>query len=116
MTHATIVLVFLLLQVSLSCAAADTLEEFSAYYSATTNGIRGTAERHLVQLTQHSYRLSVSLEAKLRGLKIGALEQAKYGLSSLAWCRDAAPMRRSIVSAAAHCLRDADVAKRNSLR
>lgn len=82
MTHATIVLVFLLLQVSLSCAAADTLEEFSAYYSATTNGIRGTAERHLVQLTQHSYRLSVSLEAKLGGLKIGALEQAsEFGFS-----------------------------------
>ena len=76
MTHATIFLVFLLLQVSLCSAAADTLEEFSAYYSATTNGIRGTAERHLVKLKENSYRLSVSLEAKLGGLEIGDLEQA----------------------------------------
>ena len=76
MTHATIVLVFLLLQVSLSSAAADTLEEFSAYYSATTNGIRGTAERHLVKLKENSYRLNISLEAKLGGLEIGDLEQA----------------------------------------
>ena len=76
MKHATIVLVLLLLQVSLCSAAADTLEEFSAYYSATTNGIRGTAERHLVKLQENSYRLSVSLEAKLGGLEIGDLEQA----------------------------------------
>ena len=76
MTHATIVLAFLLLQVSLASAAADTLEEFSAYYSATTNGIHGTAERHLVKLKENSYRLSVSLEAKLGGLEIGDLEQA----------------------------------------
>ena len=76
MTHATIVLVFLLLQVSLCSAAADTPEEFSAYYSATTNGIRGTAERHLVKLKENSYRLSVFLEAKLGGLEIGDLEQA----------------------------------------
>ena len=57
-------------------AAADTLGEFSAYYSATTNGIRGTAERHLVKLKENSYRLNVSLEAKLGGLEIGDLEQA----------------------------------------
>ena len=76
MTNATIVLVFLLLQVSLCSAAADTLEEFSAYYSATTNGIRGTAERHLVKLKENNYRLNVSLEAKLGGLEVGDLEQA----------------------------------------
>ena len=76
MTHATIALVFLLLQVSLSSAAADTLEEFSAYYSATTNGIHGTAELHLVKLTENSYQLNASLEAKLGGLEIGDLEQA----------------------------------------
>ena len=76
MTHATIVLMLLLLQFSVSGATADTLEEFSAYYSATTNGIRGAAERHLVKLTERSYRLSVSLEAKLGGLEIGDLEQA----------------------------------------
>ena len=45
------------------------------HYSATTNGIRGTAE-HLVRLTDHNYRLNVSLEAKLGGLEIGELEQA----------------------------------------
>ena len=76
MTNATIALMLLLLQVSLSGATADTLEEFSAYYSATTNGIRGAAERHLVKLTERSYRLNVSLEAKLGGLEIGDLEQA----------------------------------------
>ncbi len=76
MTHATIALMLLLLQVSLSGATADTLEEFSAYYSATTNGIRGAAERHLVRLTERNYRLNVSLEAKLGGLEIGDLEQA----------------------------------------
>ena len=76
MTHANIALLFLLLQVSLSRATADTLEEFSAYYSATTNGIRGAAERHLVRLTERNYRLNVSLEAKLGGLAIGDLEQA----------------------------------------
>ena len=76
MTHANIALMLLLLQVSLSGATADTLEEFSAYYSATTNGIRGTAERHLVRLTDRNYRLNVSLEAKLGGLEIGDLEQA----------------------------------------
>ena len=76
MTHATIALMLLLLQVSLSGATADTLEEFSAYYSATTNGIHGAAERHLVRLTERNYRLNVSLEAKLGGLEIGDLEQA----------------------------------------
>ena len=76
MTHATFVLVLLLLQVSLSSAAADTLGEFSAYYSATTNGIRGTAERHLVKLKENNYRINVSLEANLGGLEIGDLEQA----------------------------------------
>ena len=76
MTNATIALMLLLLQVSLSGATADTLEEFSTYYSATTNGIRGAAERHLVKLTERSYRLNVSLEAKLGGLEIGDLEQA----------------------------------------
>ena len=76
MTHANTALMLLLLQVSLSGATADTLEEFSAYYSATTNGIRGTAERHLVRLTDRNYRLNVSLEAKIGGLEIGDLEQA----------------------------------------
>ena len=76
MTHATIALMLLLLQFALSGATADTLEEFSAYYSATTAGIRGAAERHLVKLTERSYRLSVSLEAKLGALEIGDLEQA----------------------------------------
>ena len=76
MTHINIALMLLLLQVSLFGATADTLEEFSAYYSATTNGIRGTAQRHLVRLTERNYRLNVSLEAKLGGLKIGDLEQA----------------------------------------
>jgi len=76
MTHINIALILLLFQVSLSGATADTLEEFSAYYSATTNGIRGTAERHLVRLTERNYRLNVSIEAKLGGLEIGDLEQA----------------------------------------
>ena len=76
MTHANIALLLLLSQVSLPRATADTLEEFSAYYSATTNGIRGAAERHLVRLTERNYRLNVSLEAKLGGLAIGDLEQA----------------------------------------
>ncbi|HBW82810.1 MAG TPA: hypothetical protein DEF79_02095 [Gammaproteobacteria bacterium] len=56
--------------------AANNLEEFSAHYSATTNGIYGTAERHLVKLSENNYRLNVSLEAKIGGLGIGDLEQA----------------------------------------
>ena len=76
MTHTNIALMLLLFQVSLSDATADNLEEFSAYYSAITNGVRGTAERHLVKLTERNYRLNVSLEAKLGGMKIGDLEQA----------------------------------------
>lgn len=49
--------------------------EFSAYYEARTNGMRGTAERHLVHLTDNNYRLNISLEAKLAGINIGDLKQ-----------------------------------------
>jgi len=50
--------------------------EFSAYYEARTNGMRGSAERHLVQLSDDSYRLNISLEAKMAGINIGDLHQS----------------------------------------
>ncbi len=49
--------------------------EFSAYYEARTNGMRGTAERHLVHLADNNYRLNISLEAKMAGINIGDLKQ-----------------------------------------
>lgn len=55
---------------------ADKLIEFSAYYDASTNGISGNAERHLIYLGEERYRLNVSLEAKVGGIGIGDLEQA----------------------------------------
>ena len=67
---------------ALACAfsspawAADKLTEFSAYYDASTNGISGNAERHLIKLDKERYRLNISLEAKVAGVEIGDLEQA----------------------------------------
>lgn len=56
--------------------AADKLNEFSAYYDASTNGIGGNAERHLINVGEERYRLNISLEAKVAGVEIGDLEQA----------------------------------------
>jgi hypothetical protein len=64
---------FLLLGFPLSLQAD--VEEFSAYYQASTNGIRGNAERHLVKLDNGHYRLNTSLEAKVAGINVGDLEQ-----------------------------------------
>ncbi len=50
--------------------------EFSAYYLANTNGIRGSAERHLIKTDDNVYRLNISLEARMGGINIGDLEQA----------------------------------------
>ena len=67
---------------ALACAlsspawTADKLTEFSAYYDASTNGISGNAERHLINLGEQRYRLNISLEAKVAGAEIGDLEQA----------------------------------------
>ena len=62
---------------SFACLAQDSeLSEFSAYYRANTNGLRGNAERHLVQLSENLYRLNTSLEAKMIAIKIGDLEQS----------------------------------------
>lgn len=55
---------------------AQSLTEFSAYYNASTNGISGEAERHLIHQGGNRYRLNVSLEAKVAGVQIGDLEQA----------------------------------------
>ncbi len=55
---------------------AGELAEFSAYYEARTNGISGSAERHLIKLDDEVYRLNISLEAKMAGIAIGDLEQA----------------------------------------
>ena len=57
-------------------AAAKDLPVFSAYYDASTNGISGNAERHLIKLDENRYRLNISLEAKVGGVEIGDLEQA----------------------------------------
>ena len=76
MKRAILLLLLLLSNGSLSGLAADTLEEFSAFYTATTNGIHGAAERHLVKLSENDYRLNVSLDAKIGGFEIGELEQA----------------------------------------
>lgn len=56
--------------------ATDKLTQFSAYYDASTNGISGNAERHLISLGEERYRLNISLEAKVGGIAIGDLEQA----------------------------------------
>lgn len=58
-----------------SSAFTAELEEFSAYYQASTNGMRGNAERHLVKMADGSYRLNTSLEAKVAGINVGDLEQ-----------------------------------------
>jgi hypothetical protein len=55
---------------------AQSLHLFSSYYQAHTNGMSGVAERHLVQQEDGSYRLNMSLEAKVIGFRIGELEQA----------------------------------------
>ena len=55
---------------------AQSLVEFSAYYVASTNGISGEAERHLIHQGDDRYRLNVSLEAKVAGMEIGDLEQS----------------------------------------
>lgn len=55
---------------------AQELPEFSAYYEARTNGMRGDAERHLVRQEDGSYRLNVSLEARMVGIRLGELEQS----------------------------------------
>lgn len=55
---------------------AQELTEFSAYYEASTNGISGNAERHLVHQGDERYRLNISLEAKVGGIEIGDLEQS----------------------------------------
>ncbi len=56
-------------------AYAGDMSEFSAYYQASTNGISGNAERHLIKLDDDRYRLNISLEAKMAGVSIGDLEQ-----------------------------------------
>lgn len=62
---------------SFACLAQDNeLSEFSAYYRANTNGLRGNAERHLVKQADNLYRLNISLEAKVIAIKIGTLEQS----------------------------------------
>lgn len=61
---------------SLSFAQAPELKEYSAYYKASTNGISGNAERHLIRTGEQQYRLNISLEAKVGGIEIGDLEQA----------------------------------------
>ncbi len=57
-------------------ALSQDLTEYSAYYVASTNGISGEAERHLVHNGDNHYRLNVSLEAKVAGVEIGDLEQS----------------------------------------
>lgn len=56
--------------------SAQELTEFSAYYEASTNGVSGNAERHLVHQGDEHYRLNISLEAKVAGVEIGDLEQS----------------------------------------
>ncbi len=69
--------VFLAVQIVLTAplTKAQELTEFSAYYEASTNGISGNAERHLVHQGNERYRLNISLEAKIGGVEIGDLEQ-----------------------------------------
>lgn len=59
-----------------SFAQERALTEYSAYYEASTNGISGNAERHLIKTGEQQYRLNISLEAKVGGIEIGDLEQA----------------------------------------
>lgn len=61
---------------SATALAQQAPTEFSAYYQASTNGIRGSAERHLVMTDANNYRLNISLEAKMGGINIGDLEQS----------------------------------------
>ncbi|MCI5108147.1 MAG: DUF3108 domain-containing protein [Pseudomonadales bacterium] len=65
----------LLLLLGLAPGLQADVEEFSAYYQASTNGMRGNAERHLVRLDNGHYRLNTSLEAKVAGINVGDLEQ-----------------------------------------
>lgn len=58
-----------------SLAQGNELEEFSAYYQASTNGMRGSAERHLIRQDNDHFRLNISLEAKMAAINIGDLEQ-----------------------------------------
>ena len=58
-----------------SLAQSNELEEFSAYYQANTNGMRGSAERHLVRQDDDHFRLNISLEARMAAINIGDLEQ-----------------------------------------
>lgn len=58
-----------------STAQNDGLQEFSAYYQANTNGMRGSAERHLIRQGDDHFRLNISLEAKMAAINIGDLEQ-----------------------------------------
>ncbi len=67
---------FVILLGTSSLAGANELEEFSAYYQANTNGLRGKAERHLIRQEDDHYRLNISLEAKLAAISIGDLEQS----------------------------------------
>lgn len=64
---------------------AQELGEFSAYYQARTNGMRGEAERHLLRQADGHYRLDVSLEARMLGVPLGKLKQSsvfkyEYGI------------------------------------
>lgn len=65
-------------------AVGQQLTEFSAYYDASTNGISGNAERHLIHQGDERYRLNISLEAKVGGIEIGDLEQS----SEFTWTGD----------------------------
>lgn len=69
-------LLLLTVLVSTSAFAQQAPTEFSAYYEASTNGIRGNAERHLVLTEDNNYRLNISLEARMGGINIGDLEQS----------------------------------------
>ena len=55
-------------------AEGNELSEFSAYYQANTNGMRGSAERHLIKQADNHFRLNISLEAKMACINIGDLE------------------------------------------
>lgn len=61
---------------AVNVSLAQDLTEFSAYYQASTNGVSGNAERHLVYQGDDRYRLNISLEAKVAGVEIGDLEQS----------------------------------------
>ena len=71
-----VILPLLIFLMAANTLAAKEPTEFSAYYQASTNGISGNAERHLIKLEDNRYRLNISLEAKVAGVEIGDLEQA----------------------------------------